>query len=54
MPHGFAGTVSTLTPAQLVPEGTLVQAFLDGVKKAEDTVDAEGKYKVLVAGRARR
>jgi len=50
LPHGFAGTASTLSPVQLVPEGTLVQAFLDGVKKAEDTVDAEGRYSFLVPG----
>ncbi|MFP3898556.1 MAG: InlB B-repeat-containing protein [Dehalococcoidia bacterium] len=49
-PHGFSGTVSTLNPLQLVPQGTLVQAFLDGVKKADDTVDAQGKYSLLVPG----
>lgn len=50
MPHGFAGTVSTLTPAQLVPEGTLVQAFVGTEKRAETNVDAEGRYSVLVPG----
>jgi uncharacterized repeat protein (TIGR02543 family) len=50
MPHGFAGTVSTLSPPAPVPQGTLVQAFLDGVKKAETTTDAEGKYVFLVPG----
>jgi len=50
LPHGFGGTVSTLTPPQLVPEGTLVQAFLDGVKKAEAYVDADGRYQLLVSG----
>ena len=48
MPHGFAGTVSTLTPAQLVPEGTVVQAFVGAQKRAETTVDADGKYNLLV------
>ena len=50
MPHGFAGTVSTVTPPELLPEGTLVEAFLAGVKKAETTVDADGKYEILVRG----
>ena len=50
MPHAFAGTVSTLTPPGPVPEGTLVQAFVDGIKKAETTTDAEGKYVLLVPG----
>ena len=50
MPHGFLGTVSTLSPAGLVPEGTLVQAFVDAELRAEDTVDAEGKYGFLVPG----
>jgi uncharacterized repeat protein (TIGR02543 family) len=46
----LAGTVSTINPPGLVPQGTLVQVFLDGVKKAETTVDAEGKYFFLVPG----
>jgi uncharacterized repeat protein (TIGR02543 family) len=49
-PEAFAGTVSTLTPAGLVPQGTLVQAFVDGTKKAETTTDAEGKYFLMVEG----
>ncbi len=50
MPHGFLGTVSTLSPAGLVPEGTLVQAFVDAELRAEDSVNAEGKYGFLVPG----
>jgi len=50
MPHGFSGTVSTTSPAGPVPEGTLVQAFVDDVKRAETTVDAESKYVFLVGG----
>ena len=49
-PHGFSGTVSTINPPELVPEGTGVQAFLDGVFKANDTTDAEGKYSLEVYG----
>jgi uncharacterized repeat protein (TIGR02543 family) len=49
-PHGFSGAVSTINPPQVVPEGTLVQAFLDGVMKTEDTVDADGRYQLLVKG----
>ena len=50
MPHVFAGTVSTLTPPGPVPQGTLVQAFVDGIKKAETTTDAQSKYVLLVPG----
>ena len=50
MPHGFAGTVSTVTPPGLVQEGTVVKAYLAGVEKAVTTVDADGKYEVLVKG----
>ena len=49
MPHGFAGTVSTLTPPGPVPEGTLVQAFVGTTLRAETTV-AGGKYYFLVPG----
>jgi uncharacterized repeat protein (TIGR02543 family) len=49
MPHGFAGTVSALTPPGPVPEGTLVQAFVDGEFRVETTV-ADGKYYFLVPG----
>lgn len=48
VPWGFSGTVSTLTPAELVPEGTLVQAFLNGVLEDEDFTDAEGQYWVVL------
>ena len=51
-PHGFAGTVSTLSPAGPVPEGTLVQGFVDGELRGETTTDAEGKYVLLVSGPA--
>ena len=50
MPHGFAGTVSTLTPPGPVPQGTLVQAFVDTEWRAETTVDAESKYVLLLPG----
>jgi len=49
-PQGFSGTVSTITPAGPVPEGTLVQAFVDGVMSAEDTTDVEGRYSLKVYG----
>ena len=52
-PHCFSGTVSTIAPAGLVPQGTLVQAFLDGVpagEKGTDMTDAEGKYSLEVYG----
>ena len=52
MPHGFAGTVSTLTPPQLVPQGTLVQAFVGTEKKADTTVRADGTYEILVPGKS--
>ena len=48
VPWGFSGTVSTITPPQLVPEGTLVQAFLDGVLEDEDFTDAGGQYWVAL------
>jgi len=42
MPHQFYGTVSLdFDPAQ---QGTLVEAFVDDVKQAETTVDAQGRY----------
>jgi uncharacterized repeat protein (TIGR02543 family) len=47
---GLAGTVSTITPPALVPQGTLVQVFVDGVKQVETSVNAEGKYFFLVPG----
>jgi len=48
VPWGFSGTASTLDPPGLVPEGTLVQAFLSGVFEDEDFTDAEGRYAVTV------
>jgi len=48
LPHYFAGTVSTSTG--LVPEGTVVEAWIEGVKKAETTVTAQSTYELLVPG----
>jgi len=48
LPHYFTGTVSTLKGP--VPEGTVVEALLDGVKNAETTVDEESRYELLVTG----
>jgi hypothetical protein len=48
LPHYFTGTVSTLNGP--VPEGTVVEALLDGVKKAETTVNAESRYELDVLG----
>jgi uncharacterized repeat protein (TIGR02543 family) len=42
MPHQFYGTVSF--DGDRVEEATLVEAFVDAVRKAETTVDAEGRY----------
>jgi hypothetical protein len=42
MPHQFYGTVSF--NGDPVKQGTLVEAFVDGAKKAETTVDDEGRY----------
>jgi uncharacterized repeat protein (TIGR02543 family) len=42
MPHQFYGTVSF--DDDPLEEGTLVEAFVDDVKQAETTVDAEGRY----------
>jgi hypothetical protein len=50
VPHGFSGTVS-VNGAPL-PAGVLVQAFVDGIKTAETTTDAQGKYLLLVPGHA--
>jgi hypothetical protein len=51
------GTVSTITPAGLVPAGTTVQAFLDGVMAVDpkglpitDLTDGEGRYSLKVYG----
>ena len=48
IPHYFTGTVSTLMGS--VPEGTVVEAFVEGVKKAETTVNAESRYELDVPG----
>ena len=48
LPHYFAGTVSTSTGP--VSEGTVVEAFLDGVKEAETAVTAQSTYELLVTG----
>jgi hypothetical protein len=42
MPHQFYGTVSS--DGYPVEQGTLVEAFVDDVKQAETTVDAQGRY----------
>ncbi len=42
MPHQFYGTVSF--DGDPIEEGTLVEAFVDDIKQAETTVDAEGRY----------
>jgi uncharacterized repeat protein (TIGR02543 family) len=50
-PMGFAGTVSTVTPAGPVPAGTLVQAYVGTALRAETTTKAEGRYdNLLVLG----
>jgi hypothetical protein len=48
IPHFFTGTVSTSKGP--VSEGTVVEAFLDGVSAANTTVTAEGTYELLVPG----
>jgi len=48
LPHYFSGTVSSSTG--LVPEGTAVEAFLDGVEAADTTVTAQSTYELLVPG----
>jgi hypothetical protein len=50
-PMGFAGTVSTVTPAGPVPAGTLVQAYVGTALRAETITKAEGRYdNLLVLG----
>jgi hypothetical protein len=46
LPHYFDGSVSDSNGP--VPEGTAVEAFVDGIEKAETTVNAEGRYIILV------
>jgi len=48
LPHFFSGTVSTSSGS--VPGGTVVEAFLDGVKKADTTVTNTSTYQLLVPG----
>jgi hypothetical protein len=48
LPHYFGGTVSNSNGP--VPEGTVVEAFLEGVKDAETTVTAQSTYQILVTG----
>jgi hypothetical protein len=47
-PHYFAGTVSTSSGP--VPEGTVVDAWVEGIKKAETAVTAQSTYELLVPG----
>jgi len=48
LPHYFAGTVSTSKGS--VPEGTVVDAWVEDTKKAETTVTAQSTYELLVPG----
>jgi hypothetical protein len=48
LPHMFSGTVSASTGT--VPEGTVVEAFLEGVKAADTTVTNQSTYGLLVPG----
>jgi hypothetical protein len=48
LPQYFSGTVSSSNGP--VPEGTAVEAFLEGVKEAETTVTAQSTYELLVPG----
>jgi hypothetical protein len=48
LPHLFSGAVSTSRGS--VPEGTVVEAFLEGVKNAETTVTNTSSYLLLVLG----
>jgi uncharacterized repeat protein (TIGR02543 family) len=48
---GFSGTASTVTPAGLVPAGTLVQAYVGTSLRGETTTKAGGVYdNLLVLG----
>jgi hypothetical protein len=49
LPHLFAGTVSTTNSPGPVPEGTVVEAWMDDVKKAETAVN-ETRYQLVVPG----
>jgi len=48
LPHYFAGTVST--SKGLVPAGTVVEAWVEGVKAGNATVTAQSTYEFLVPG----
>ena len=48
LPHLFLGTA--YTGDRPVSEGTLIEGFLDGVKKREATTDASGGYMLPVPG----
>jgi hypothetical protein len=51
-PHLFEGTASTLSPAEPVPAGTLVQAFVGTELRASTTTGAGGHYYFEVPGDA--
>lgn len=51
-PHLFEGTVSTLSPAEPVPAGTLVQAFVGTDLRVSTTTEAGGHYYLAVPGEA--
>jgi hypothetical protein len=48
LPHYFAGTASSSNGP--VPEGTAVEAWVEGAKKADTSVTAQGTYDFLVPG----
>jgi hypothetical protein len=48
LPHYFTGTVSTSNGP--VSEGTVVEALVEGVKKAETAVTAQSTYELVVPG----
>jgi hypothetical protein len=48
LPHYFAGTASTSNGA--VPEGTAVEAWVAGIRRADTTVTAQSTYEMLVPG----
>jgi hypothetical protein len=48
LPHYFAGTASSSSGP--VPEGTAVEAWVEGAKRADTSVTAQGTYDFLVPG----
>ncbi len=50
IPHAFTGQVYVADPPGLVPEGRLVEIFVDGDYRTETRVDSDGWYMVLVGG----